>query len=117
MAIAVIFFFTLCVETLSPPYILSPSLIFRLKTLESLLMPLLIFVNTILQLNSLNITVFVCYVSASKLNRKDRGRPFLFVCLFVFISVLPCKINHSRRIWFSRVSVMSVVCNRTRKSV
>ena len=67
MAIAVIpfddsfFFFTLCAETLSPPYILSPSLISRPKTLESLLMPLhsVIFVNTILQLNSLDITVFV----------------------------------------------------------
>ena len=94
MAIAVIpcdvsfFFFTLCAETLSPPCILSPSLIFRLKTLESLLMPLVIFVNTILQLNSLNITVFVCYVSASKLNRKDRSRPFLFVCLFLSVFYL-----------------------------
>ena len=88
MAIAVIlcdvslFFFTMCAETLSPPYILSPSLISRSKTLKSLLMALVIFVNTILQLNSLNITIFVCYVSASKLNRKDRSRPFFFVCFY-----------------------------------
>ena len=88
MAIAVIlcdvslFFFTMCAETLSPPYILSPSLISPSKTLKSLLMALVIFVNTILQLNSLNITIFVCYVSASKLNRKDRSRPFFFVCFY-----------------------------------
>ena len=117
MAIAVIlcdvsfFFFTLRAETLSPPYILSPSLIFRSKTLENLLMPLVIFVNTILELNSLNITVFVCYLK--EIERTGAVR----FSLFVFISVLPCKINHSRRIWFSRVSVMSGVCNRTRKSV
>ena len=76
------FFYTMCAETLSPRYILSPRLISRSKTLKSLLMPLVIFVNTILQLNSLDITVFVCYVSASKLNRKDRSRPFLFVCFY-----------------------------------
>ena len=93
MVIAVIpcdvslFFFTMCAETLSPPYILSPSLISRSKTLESLLMPLFIFVNTILQLNSLDITVFVCYVFASKLNRKDRSRPFLFVCLYQYFTL------------------------------
>ena len=80
------------------------------KTLESLLMQ---FVNTILPLNSLNITIFVYYVSWSKVNRKERSRPLLFVCFFV----LPCKINQSRSIWFRRVSVMSWVWNRPRKSV
>ena len=60
-------------ETLSPPYISSPSLTYR---------RLVIFENTIFQLNSLNITVFVCHVSGSKVNRKERSRPF---CLFVFL--------------------------------
>ena len=52
------------------------------KTLKGLLMRLVIFENTIFQLNSLNITVFVCHVSGSKVNRKERSRPF---CLFVFL--------------------------------
>ena len=52
-------------------------------------MRLVIIVNAILYLNSLNITVSVCYVSGSKVNRKESSSPFLFVCLFV----LPCKIN------------------------
>ena len=30
-----------------------------------------------------NITVSVCYVSGSKVNRKERSRPSLFVCFFV----------------------------------
>ena len=63
--------------------------------------------------NSLNITVFVFYVSWSMVNGKERSRPFLFVCLFV----LPWKINQSRSIWFCRVSVMSGVWNRPRRSV
>ena len=48
-------------------------------------MRLVIFVNTIFHLNSLNITVSVsvCYVSGSKVNRKEKSRPSLFVC-FVF---------------------------------
>ena len=58
------------------------------KTLEDLLMRLVVFVNTIFQLNLLNITVSVCYVSGSKVNRKERSRPSLFVCLFVFCSTL-----------------------------
>ena len=53
------------------------------KTLKGLLMRLVIFENTIFQLNSLNITVFVCHVSGSKVNRKERSRPSLFVCFFV----------------------------------
>ena len=53
------------------------------KTLEGLLMRLVIFVNTIFQLNSLNITVPVCYVSGSKVDRKERSRPSLFGC-FLF---------------------------------
>ena len=47
------FFFTLCAETLFPLYFEpKPNLS---KTLEGLLMRLVIFVNTIVQLNSLNI--------------------------------------------------------------
>ena len=46
-------------------------------------MRLVIFENTIFQLNSLNITVFVCHVSGSKVNRMERSRPSLFVC-FLF---------------------------------
>ena len=42
-------------------------------------MLLVIFVNTIFHLNSLNITVSVCYVSGSKVNRKEKSRPSLFV--------------------------------------
>ena len=68
------------------------------KTLKGLLMRLvitskivfskiIIFENTIFQLNSLNITVSVCYVSVSKVNRKERSRPSLF-CLFFFVP--PC---------------------------
>ena len=53
-------------------------------------MRLVIFENTIFQLNSLNITVFDCHVSGSKVNRKERSRPSLFVCFFV----PPCKIYH-----------------------
>ena len=37
-----------------------------------LLLLLVIFVNSIFHLNSLNITVLVCYVSGSKVNRKER---------------------------------------------
>ena len=50
------------------------------KTLEGLLT--LLFLSTIFQLNSLNITVSV-YVSGSKVNRKERSRPSLFVCFCV----------------------------------
>ena len=53
------------------------------NTLKGLLMRLDIFENTIVQLNSLTITVSVCYVSGSKVNRKERSRPSLFVCFFV----------------------------------
>ena len=52
------------------------------KTLDGFLMRLVIFVNTIFQLNSLNITVSVCYVSGSKVNREEKSRPY--VCVFVF---------------------------------
>ena len=66
------FFSTLCAETLPtpsppPPYFVpKPNLS---KTLKGLLMRLVIFENTIFQLNSLNITVSVCYVSGSKVNK------------------------------------------------
>ena len=53
------------------------------KTLEGLLMRLVIFVNTIFQLKSLNITVSVCYVSGSKVNKKERSRLSLFLCFCV----------------------------------
>ena len=46
-------------------------------------MRIVICVNTIFHLNSLNITVSVCYVFGSKVNRKEKSRPSLFVC-FVF---------------------------------
>ena len=71
-------FFPLCVlKRCSPLYFEpKPNL---LKTLEGLLMRLVIFVNTIFQLNSLNIAVSVCYVSVIKMNRKQRSRPSLFV--------------------------------------
>ena len=78
------FFFILCSETLSPPYISSPSLIYRGHLKVCFNMRLVIIVNTILYLNSLNITGSVCCVCKSKVNRKERSRPFLFVCLFCF---------------------------------
>ena len=76
------------------------------KTLKGLLMRLVIFENTIFQLNSLNITVSVCYVSGSKVNRKERSHPFLFVCFFRSTLL---NISSSRSIWFRRVSVLSGV--------
>ena len=72
------------------------------KTLKGLLMRLVIFENTIFQLNSLNITVFVCHVSRSKVNRKERSRPF---CLFVFLFHL-AKYHHLGAFG----SVVSVSC-------
>ena len=78
--------------------------------LEVCLYVLLVFVA-----NSLNITVSVCYVSVSKVNRKERIRPFLFVCF-----VLPCQIyiiNFKIADYLvpSLVSVMIGVWNRPRK--
>ena len=46
-------------------------------------MRLVIIVNTILYLNSLNITGSVCCVCKSKVNRKERSRPFLFVLFYL----------------------------------
>ena len=63
------------------------------KTLVGLLIRLVIFENTIFQLNSLNITVSVCYVSGSKVNRKGRSRPSLFVCFCVCVFHLAKYIN------------------------
>ena len=83
------------------------------KTLKGLLMRLVIFENTIFQLNSLNITVFVCHVSGSKVNRRKGA--VRFVCLFFCSTLL--NISSSRSIWFRRVSVLSGVWNRHRKSV
>ena len=54
------------------------------KILKGLLMRLVIFENTIFQLNSVNITVSVCYVSGSKVNRNERSRPSLLLLVFFF---------------------------------
>ena len=95
-------FFPLCVlKRCSPLHFESkPNLS---KTLKGLLMRLAIFENNIFQLNSLNITVSVCYVSGSKVNRKERSRPSLFFCSTLL------NISSSRSIWFRRVSVLSGV--------
>ena len=85
------------------------------KTLKGLLMRLVVFENTIVHLNSLTITVFVCYVSGSKVNRKERSRPSLLVCFFFSSTLL--NISSSRSIWFCRVSVLSGVLNGHRKSM
>ena len=73
-------FFPLCVlKRCSPLYFQSkPNLS---KTLDGLLMRLVIFVNTTFQLNSLNITVSVCYVSGSKVNREEKSRPYVCFCV------------------------------------
>ena len=85
------------------------------QTLKGLLMRLVIFESTIFQLNSLTITVSVCYVSASKVNRKERSRPSLLVVFGCCSTLL--NISSSRSIWFRRVSVLSGVWNGHRKSV
>ena len=94
-------FFPLCVLKRCSPHPLyfepKPNLS---KTLKGLLMRLVIFENTIFQLNSLNITVFVCYVSGSKVTRKRAVR----LCLFVFFYP-PCKIYHHLGAFGSIVSV------------
>ena len=73
------FFLSVCGNAVPPLYFQpKPNLS---KTLEGLLMRLVIFVNTIFQPNSLNITVSVCYVSGSKVNREEKSRPY--VCVFV----------------------------------
>ena len=51
----VAFFSALCAETLSPPPLYLEPKPNLSKTLEGLLMRLVVFVNTIVQLNSLNI--------------------------------------------------------------
>ena len=79
------FLFQLCVLKRCSPLYFEPMPNLS-STLEGLPTPLVIFVNTIFQLNSVNITVSVCYVSGSKVNRKERSRPSLFVCF----CVLPC---------------------------
>ena len=76
------FFFQLCVLKRYSPLYFEPMPNLS-KTLEGLLTPHVTFVNTIFQLNSLNITVSVCYVGGSKVNRKERSRSALFVCFCV----------------------------------
>ena len=95
-------FFPLCVlKRCSPLYFEpKPNL---LKTLEGLLMRLVIFVNTIFELNSLNIAVSVCYVSVIEMNRKQRSRPSFFVCLFLCSTLLNISVGEF-------ASVVSVSC-------
>ena len=103
---------TLGAETLSPPYISSPSLIYRRHLKVSLCDLLYIFwyQNTIChQIHwILQYSFFTC-PGQWWMERKEAVR----FCLFV----LPWKINQSRSIWFCRVSVMSGVWNRPRRSV
>ena len=75
-------FFPLCVLKRCSPIYFEPNPNLS-KTLEGLLMRLVIFVNTIFQLKSLNITVSDCYVSGSKVNRR-KGAVRLCLCVFVF---------------------------------
>ena len=107
---------TLGAETLSPPYISSPSLIYRRHLKVSLCDLLYIFwyQNTICRQIHwiLQYSFFTC-PGEWWMERKEAVRFCLFVCLFV----LPWKINQSRSIWFCRVSVMSGVWNRPRRSV
>ena len=77
-------FFPLCVLKRCSPLYFEPKPNLS-KTLKGLLMRLVIFENTIFQLNSLNIAVSVCYVSGSKVTRKRA----VCLCLFVFF-VPPC---------------------------
>ena len=103
------FFLTLCAETLFPLYFEPmPNLS---KTLKGLLTPHVILLSTIFQLNSLNITVSVYVVSGSKVNRKERSRPSLFVCLFLCSTllnicfrreVLPCVAENSHALLFPK---------------
>ena len=59
-------------------------------------MRLVVFENTIFQLKSLNITVSVCYMSGSKVNRKERSRPSLFNCVFcsTLLNISSCISEH-----------------------
>ena len=76
------FFHSICVLKRCPPLYFEPKPNLS-KTLQGLLMRIVIFVSTIFHLNSLNITVSVCYVSGSKVNRKERSLQSLFVCFCV----------------------------------
>ena len=75
-------FFPLCVLKRCSPLYFEPKPNLS-KTLKGLLMRLVIFENTIFQLNSLIITLSVCYISGSKVNRKERSRPSLLAGFFV----------------------------------
>ena len=77
-------------------------------------MRLVIFVNAIFQLNSLNITVSVCYVSGSKVNRKEKSRPSLFVC---FVSYLAKYISLGAFGSAVSVSCLESETGQARKSV
>ena len=103
---------TLGAEKLSPPYISSPSLIYRrhLKVCLCDLLYIFWYQNTICRQIHwiLQYSFFTC-PGQWWMERKEAVR----FCLFV----LPWKINQSRSIWFCRVSVMSGVWNRPRRSV
>ena len=87
--VTVAFFSPLCVLKRCSPLYFEPKPNLS-KTLEGLLMRLVFFVNTIFQLNSLNITVSVCDVSGSKVKeRKGAVR----LCWFVFVFHLAKYIN------------------------
>ena len=90
------FFSTLCAETLSPPPLYFEPTPNLSKTLKGLLMRLVVFENPIFQLKSLNITVSVCYMSGSKVNRKERSRPSLFNCVFcsTLLNISSCISEH-----------------------
>ena len=108
---------TLGAETLSPSYISSPSLIYR-RHLKVCLCDLLYIYSGIKTLFCRQIHwilqySFITCPGQRWMERKEAVRFCLFVCFFV----LPWKINQSRSIWFCRVSVMSGVWNRPRRSV
>ena len=83
--LCIFFSHSVCWNAVPPPLYFEPKPNLS-KTIEGLLMRLVIFVNTIFQLKSLHITVSVCYVSRWKVNRKKRSRP----SLFVWFCVPPC---------------------------
>ena len=108
---------TLGAETLSPSYISSPSLIYR-RHLKVCLCDLLYIhfgIKTLFcrQIHWILQYSFITCPGQRWMERKEAVRFCLFVCFFV----LPWKINQSRSIWFCRVSVMSGVWNRPRRSV
>ena len=88
------------------------------KTLESLLMRLVIVYFGIKTLFCRQIHWILQYSFITCPGQRwMEGKEAVRFCLFVCFFVLPWKINQSRSIWFCRVSVMSGVWNRPRRSV